>query len=246
MKIRIFALARDLGLDSKVLIDLAEEAGVKLRNALATISEEERDQIIAYLRRKGTPGASEVPTTDIAPVRETQGQVGRVRVIGASGRGTMRSADDQAGDLQGAPLEAELDEAVPVALVSDDGGEVLTAAESAGELRSGSEPAAEPVDEPVADTVVAAVAEPAVAVEVPAVVAEEPAAVAPAEPSVAAVTTSGTPAVVSPVVTAAPVASEVVPASPAARLVLRRLARLAICRGVRECSRFGKCDRLVL
>ena len=48
MKIRIFALARDLGLDSKVLIDLCEEAGVKLRNALATISEEERDQVVAY------------------------------------------------------------------------------------------------------------------------------------------------------------------------------------------------------
>ena len=47
MKIRIFALARDLGLDSKVLIDLCEEAGVKLRNALATISEEERDQVVA-------------------------------------------------------------------------------------------------------------------------------------------------------------------------------------------------------
>ena len=29
LKIRIFALARDLGLDSKVLIELCEEAGVK-------------------------------------------------------------------------------------------------------------------------------------------------------------------------------------------------------------------------
>ena len=38
LKIRIFALARDLGLDSKVLIDLCEEAGVKLRNALAAPS----------------------------------------------------------------------------------------------------------------------------------------------------------------------------------------------------------------
>ena len=73
MKIRIFALARDLGLDSKVLIDLCEQAGVKLRNALATISEEERDTVVAYIRSKG--GASPVtgtaaPSADMAPVRD--------------------------------------------------------------------------------------------------------------------------------------------------------------------------------
>ncbi|MFM7920654.1 MAG: translation initiation factor IF-2 N-terminal domain-containing protein, partial [Planctomycetaceae bacterium] len=113
MKIRIFALARDLGLDSKVLIDLCEEAGVKLRNALATISEEERDQVVAYLRRKGTPGAADIPTTEIAPVREQQNQSGRVRVIGASGRGTMRTADGQPYDA-GVSSEGEPDELVSV------------------------------------------------------------------------------------------------------------------------------------
>ncbi|MFM7863338.1 MAG: translation initiation factor IF-2 N-terminal domain-containing protein, partial [Planctomycetaceae bacterium] len=118
MKIRIFALARDLGLDSKVLIDLCEEAGVKLRNALATISEEERDQVVAYLRRKGTPGASDIPTTEIPPVREQQNLSGRVRVIGASGRGTMRTADGQPYDAgvssEGEPDELESGEAASV------------------------------------------------------------------------------------------------------------------------------------
>ncbi|HBC63547.1 MAG TPA: hypothetical protein DC058_20335, partial [Planctomycetaceae bacterium] len=148
MKIRIFALARDLGLDSKVLIDLAEEAGVKLRNALATISEEERDQIIAYLRRKGTPGASEIPTSDITPVRETQSQAGRVRVIGASGRGTMRSADGQPDELQGGSPEGEQDDAVPVE-VSDEHSEVIVAAETAVEAEPAAQMPAEPaVEEP--------------------------------------------------------------------------------------------------
>ena len=82
MKIRIFALARDLGLDSKVLIDLCEEAGVKLRNALATISEEERDQVVAYIKKKGTTGAADAPAADLAPVRDQPSVVGKVRVIG--------------------------------------------------------------------------------------------------------------------------------------------------------------------
>ena len=82
LKIRIFALARDLGLDSKVLIDLCEEAGVKLRNALATISEEERDQVVAYVRKKGTVVTPQAPAPDVTPVREQTAHGGRVRVIG--------------------------------------------------------------------------------------------------------------------------------------------------------------------
>lgn len=188
MKIRIFALARDLGLDSKVLIDLAEEAGVKLRNALATISEEERDQIIAYLRRKGTPGASEIPTSDITPVRETQSQAGRVRVIGASGRGTMRSADGQPDELQGGSPEGEQDDAVPVE-VSDEHSEVIVAAETAVEAEPAAQMPAEPaVEEPIAEPAVsepesaadaAVAADTEVAAEVPVAVAAEPPAVAP-------------------------------------------------------------------
>ncbi|HCP11937.1 MAG TPA: translation initiation factor IF-2, partial [Planctomycetaceae bacterium] len=122
MKIRIFALARDLGLDSKVLIDLCEEAGVKLRNALATISEEERDIVVAYLRRKGTPGAAELPTTDMAPVREQQSSTGRVRVIGATGRGTGRPGDGQSGDAGGI-TDDDLAETLSAESM-DDGGEL--------------------------------------------------------------------------------------------------------------------------
>lgn len=69
MKIRIFALARDLGLDSKVLIDLCEQAGVK-RNALATISEEERDTVVAYIRSKGPSTGFVAPSVEMPPVRD--------------------------------------------------------------------------------------------------------------------------------------------------------------------------------
>ncbi len=97
MKIRIFALARDLGLDSKVLIDLCEEAGVKLRNALATISEEERDQVVAYVRKKGTVVTPQAPVPEVTPVREQTSHGGRVRVIG-TGSVRTHSGKPQAED----------------------------------------------------------------------------------------------------------------------------------------------------
>ncbi len=59
MKIRIFALAKELGMDSKVLIDECNKAGVKLKNsALASITPDERDIVIAYLEQKGKPAES--------------------------------------------------------------------------------------------------------------------------------------------------------------------------------------------
>ena len=206
MKIRIFALARDLGLDSKVLIDLCEEAGVKLRNALATISEEERDQVVAYLRRKGTPGAADIPTTEIAPVREQQNQSGRVRVIGASGRGTMRTADGQPYDAgfssEGEPDELLFGEAASVEAAVD-------AAEAAT-------PAAEP--EPSVE-VSTAEAVPESVVQEPSHVVEtvepaEPAAVSPAIPEASAAVVAEIPAPAVPVEPAqVPVSVPVAPAA---------------------------------
>ncbi|HAH49154.1 MAG TPA: hypothetical protein DCM07_30810, partial [Planctomycetaceae bacterium] len=59
LKIRIFALAKELGMDSKVLIDECNKAGVKLKNsALASITPDERDIVIAYLEQKGKPAES--------------------------------------------------------------------------------------------------------------------------------------------------------------------------------------------
>jgi translation initiation factor IF-2 len=79
LKIRIFALARELGLDSKVLLGLADEAGVKLRNALATISQEERDQIVAFVNGSGTATQPAPKAEDLAPTREKH--AGKVRDI---------------------------------------------------------------------------------------------------------------------------------------------------------------------
>ncbi len=138
MKIRIFALARDLGLDSKVLIDLCEEAGVKLRNALATISEEERDQVVAYIRKKGASPAVDVPAADLGPVRDQSSFGGRVRVIGVGTQKSPRTASEE--------LEHEVEAGVE---------QVLAAEEAVSDEPIPTVSAEEPVVEPVAEEAVA-------------------------------------------------------------------------------------------
>lgn len=112
LKIRIFALARDLGLDSKVLIELCEEAGVKLRNALATISEEERDQVVAYVQKKGTTINPPSPATETTPVREATPHGGRVRVIGT---GSVRSQGSRANSDESHEATESFEEQKPLA-----------------------------------------------------------------------------------------------------------------------------------
>ncbi len=174
MKIRIFALARDLGLDSKVLIDLCEEAGVKLRNALATISEEERDQVVAFIKKKGASPTVETAAAEPTPVRDQPNFGGRVRVIGV---GTQKSG--RAG-----AEEHELDH-VPV---GGDGLVEVPEATSASEEIAVIEEPAETLAEPVASVVEAAVPLEVVeeaAAEIPAVIVEE-IAISPAVPEVEA------------------------------------------------------------
>ncbi|MEZ6059998.1 MAG: translation initiation factor IF-2 [Planctomycetaceae bacterium] len=81
MKIRLFALARELGLDSKVLLELCDEAGVPLRNALATITPEEREKIVAHVRNRDSATSGDAPSAAMAPVRDTAVDKGRVREI---------------------------------------------------------------------------------------------------------------------------------------------------------------------
>jgi translation initiation factor IF-2 len=63
LKIRIFALAKELGIDSKVLIEHCNAAGIKIKNSpLASISPEERDLVLGHL--KGAVPSAPVPTEE--------------------------------------------------------------------------------------------------------------------------------------------------------------------------------------
>ncbi|MAG94657.1 MAG: translation initiation factor IF-2 [Planctomycetaceae bacterium] len=85
MKIRIFALAKEMDMDSKVLIKHCNDAGVQVKaSALASISPEERDIVIAYLNELSSQAApavveSHAPTRPAAP--ERTGKVRKMRAI---------------------------------------------------------------------------------------------------------------------------------------------------------------------
>ena len=199
MKIRIFALARDLGLDSKVLIDLCEQAGVKLRNALATISEEERDTVVAYIQSKGgaSPGASPAaPAAVITPVRDVPLVAGKVRaIVGIPSRSNNRIQEEYEENTS----EAESD--------------VSAEASSDEEVSDFSEPA-QPVvtlDEVSEEEEAPVLVEPpAVAAEAEVEVEPETAPTAPTAPTVATVATLvETPPIVS--LPVAPVAAVIPP-----------------------------------
>jgi translation initiation factor IF-2 len=58
LKIRIFALAKELDLDSKLLIEYCAKCGVQAKNVLASISPEERDQVVAFIRQQPRGGGA--------------------------------------------------------------------------------------------------------------------------------------------------------------------------------------------
>ena len=69
MKIRIFALAKELDLDSKLLIDYCAKAGIVIKNsALASISPDEKDKVLELIRAHA-PSAAAAPAKSHAPTR---------------------------------------------------------------------------------------------------------------------------------------------------------------------------------
>lgn len=71
LKVRIFALAKELGMDSKVLIQHCNDAGIPVKaSALASISPAERDVVLEYLKSKTAKAAPEkkaITREEVAP-----------------------------------------------------------------------------------------------------------------------------------------------------------------------------------
>lgn len=127
LKIRLFALARELGLDSKVLIELCDEAGVKLRNALATITPEEKDQIVAFIKnRDSSRDAAPQPAEVLAPVREEPASAGKVREIRTMAPRPQHGDQPDPGASEAAAPEAEPTEEVPEEVPSAEAAEEQT------------------------------------------------------------------------------------------------------------------------
>ncbi|MSR58136.1 MAG: translation initiation factor IF-2 [Planctomycetaceae bacterium] len=72
MKIRIFTLAKELGMDSKVLIGVCQKIGIHLKDSpLASISEEEKERVLASIKHDASSGESAAKSEAVVPKRET-------------------------------------------------------------------------------------------------------------------------------------------------------------------------------
>ncbi|WP_166828928.1 translation initiation factor IF-2 [Thalassoroseus pseudoceratinae] len=102
MKIRIFALAKELGIDSKELIDYCNQAGVPAKNsALASISPEQRDIVVNFIREGASGDAKPEEASVDAPLEPVRAEVvdrgSKVRKIESSRSQSGRSRSDQGG-----------------------------------------------------------------------------------------------------------------------------------------------------
>ena len=117
-------------MDSKVLIDFCNRAGVHLKNsALASISPEERDTVINFIRQDAGGGAApEVSSEPMAPLRDASRDVGgKIRELQTMSTRSKPAVDTGPGVEDGpsstdAPLEATESSAAdqPVVVAASD------------------------------------------------------------------------------------------------------------------------------
>ncbi len=105
MKIRLFALAKELGMETKELIQHCNDAGVEVKSSmLASVTPEQRDQVVAHIQSLGSgarPSSNEppVPTREVLADRNK-----KIRDIPTS----RRTAAPETVDVGEAEAEAEL------------------------------------------------------------------------------------------------------------------------------------------
>ena len=118
MKIRIFTLAKELDMDSKVLIEHCLSLGIELKNsALASISPEEKEQVLAYIKQGAQ--SSDAGRQPLAPVREQPRVVtGKVPQIKSAAPRQQPSAEGQK-DAPAAEHDAGHEEQGDVEVASD-------------------------------------------------------------------------------------------------------------------------------
>jgi translation initiation factor IF-2 len=93
-KIRIFALAKELDIDSKELIQHCNDAGLDVKSSsLASITPTERDVLMAHLSKVRAPSSGAKVEDSSSPVRDLSadrmGKIRQIRTLGPLGR-TMR------------------------------------------------------------------------------------------------------------------------------------------------------------
>ena len=207
LKIRIFALAKELDLDSKDLIQACTEVGLTVKSSpLASISPEERDMVLAHIKSRKSGGSAkaakavEPPVLTREPVPDRT-KVKPIRTIGAPAAKSAARRDEEPEEI------ATFEEVATPELTPP------TAPEPDQPVAAAPAPIAAPAPEPVvSDPVVEkkpAKAKPVVA----APVAEAPVAPAPSEEDPGSAAAPSAPE--QPATPATPAAAEA-PAAPSA------------------------------
>ena len=154
-KIRIFTLAKELEVDSKILIGVCQKVGIHLKDSpLASISEEEKERVLAFMKQ-GAPSPEPAEQAEaLSPKRETSRAAGKVKQIRTQ---PARPQPGQREQLRDSAVESEVEVAVEpatpeVAEAVEVPVEVPPAPEES-ELVVATAPAAEPDvgEEPVAE-----------------------------------------------------------------------------------------------
>src|SRR3954471_10781614 len=80
LPVRIYSLAKELKLDSKILVDICTSAGVTGKgSALASLTDEEVDRVKAYLSSGGAKAPAARPARPSAAPAEAPAEPGVVR-----------------------------------------------------------------------------------------------------------------------------------------------------------------------
>ena len=81
-KVRVYALARELNVESKDLLDLCRQAGFDVKNQLSSLDPDQRDAVEQMIRRGSKGGAVAVAPPPPRPVVNPALDIhGRVRVL---------------------------------------------------------------------------------------------------------------------------------------------------------------------
>jgi translation initiation factor IF-2 len=113
-KIRIYALARELNVEWKDLLDVCRQAGFDVKNHMSSLEPEQRDQVAQMLKRGGSAVAVAAPAKPASPVIPQvmtpvrQLHSARPKREAAAGRTTVPSAKAQ--DAETAPALERLAE----------------------------------------------------------------------------------------------------------------------------------------
>ncbi len=147
MKIRIFKLAKELGLDHKKLVEICGEVGVSVKpSPLASITPEQKDLVVAHLESHSTP--SPPPTessSSLSPTRETEmpasGRIRSMRTVTAKPAPVSRPATDDgaASDVEVAASEESAAVAETVESAQAEASEASEASETSSTEKAGSE-----------------------------------------------------------------------------------------------------------